>query len=300
MMRRDRSPTPESVDVRPSTSADSPAMLEVARALPQWFNAGGLEQMARDFSVQNGFVAEDAGAAGTPGAGLGGAGPSGAGPSGAGPSEAGPSGGVLGFVTYRPLSHEVALLTWIGVRPELRSRGLGRKLLEVLEGSLAAQGFARLEVETLAETADYPPYEETRRFYLAAGFKPKALVYERWGKGQDALVLAKDLGVKDLGHRPRRGEDVRFAVRVVAVGDGRPATGELCRAAHKVGQTFEFDWRTPEGLCGEAYAAMYPLLFALRVGGDMRGLGSSDRDVRVFTCPSRVVRFEVRAIRGRV
>lgn len=265
--------------VRPSTPADAPAMLDVARALPQWFNAGGREEMVRDFQTHQGFVAEDERGAG--------------------------EGAVLGFVTYRPLSPEAALLSWIGVRPELRGQGLGRKLLAALEEALVAQGFAHLEVETLAETADHPPYDQTRRFYLAVGFRPRRLVYERWGPGQDALVLGKETGYRSGG-----GEDVRFVVRVVRVGEAPEAgdgitgssasacpTDKLCRAAHKVGQTFEFDWRTPEGLCGEAYAAIYPLLFAMRVGGDMRQLGSPERDVRRFTCPSRMVRFEVHAVR---
>ncbi len=150
--------------IRPSTPGDAPAMLDVARALPQWFNAGGLEEMAKDFQVHQGFVAVDE------------------------------NGAAVGFATFSPLSVEAALLSWIGVRPEARRHGLGRKLIEALEEKLVALGFSRLEVETLAHTADYQPYEETRRFYLAAGFKPKAFVPERWGAGQDALVLSRNLG----------------------------------------------------------------------------------------------------------
>lgn len=51
-------------------------------------------------------------------------------------------------------------------------------------------------------------------------------------------------------------EPVRFVVTVHA------AKGE-CRAGHKVGDRWEFDWCTPAGMCGSAYHTMYPVLHGL-------------------------------------
>jgi uncharacterized repeat protein (TIGR04076 family) len=51
-------------------------------------------------------------------------------------------------------------------------------------------------------------------------------------------------------------EPVRFKVSVVE------ARGE-CRAGHKLGDCWEFDWCTPAGMCGSAYHAMYPVLHGL-------------------------------------
>jgi len=51
-------------------------------------------------------------------------------------------------------------------------------------------------------------------------------------------------------------EPVRFVVTVHA------AKGE-CRAGHKVGGRWEFDWCAPAGLCGSAYHTMYPVLHGL-------------------------------------
>lgn len=82
-------------------------------------------------------------------------------------------------------------------------------------------------------------------------------------------------------------EPVQFTVRVVGEGN--------CRADHKKAQTFEFEWNTPEGMCGESFVGMYPVLHSLRVLGDMRELGSSERNVRVYTCPSREIQFEITA-----
>lgn len=83
-------------------------------------------------------------------------------------------------------------------------------------------------------------------------------------------------------------EPVQFKVTVIKEGN--------CRAGHKTGETFEFMWNTPEGLCGESFVGMYPVLHSLRVKGDMRELGSLHRNVRVYNCPSRVIQFEITAI----
>ncbi len=82
-------------------------------------------------------------------------------------------------------------------------------------------------------------------------------------------------------------EPVSFKVTVVQEGN--------CRAGHKEGEVFEFSWRSPEGICSESFVGMYPVLHALRLRGDMRELGSPTRNVRVYTCPSRVIRFKIEA-----
>jgi uncharacterized repeat protein (TIGR04076 family) len=51
-------------------------------------------------------------------------------------------------------------------------------------------------------------------------------------------------------------EPVSFAVTV------QEAKGE-CRAGHKVGDCWAFDFCTPLGMCGQAYHAMYPVLHGL-------------------------------------
>lgn len=83
-------------------------------------------------------------------------------------------------------------------------------------------------------------------------------------------------------------ESFVFEVEIVEV-------ESACRALHKKGEKFTFSWNTPEGMCGEAFVGMYPVLFSLRVGGDMTLLGSEEKKMRVYTCPSRVVTFKITA-----
>ncbi len=82
-------------------------------------------------------------------------------------------------------------------------------------------------------------------------------------------------------------EPVSFKATVIKEGS--------CRASHKEGELFEFDWRTPLGICSESFVGMYPVLHSLRVYGDMRELGSPERNVRIYNCPSRVIQFRIEA-----
>ena len=84
-------------------------------------------------------------------------------------------------------------------------------------------------------------------------------------------------------------ESVTFEVEIIEV-------ESACRAAHKKGEKFVFSWNTPEGMCGEDFVGMYPVLFSLRIGGDMTLLGSEEKNTRVYTCPSRVVKFKITAV----
>ena len=93
-------------------------------------------------------------------------------------------------------------------------------------------------------------------------------------------------------------DEMKFQLEVIEVDDRGLPINRACRAAHRKGQRWSFDWHTPSGLCGEVYAGLYPLLVALRVGGDMRELGSTEPNRRVYTCPSRVVRFRLSAFSG--
>ncbi len=92
----------------------------------------------------------------------------------------------------------------------------------------------------------------------------------------------KTLKISDFWNEP-----VTFTISVVKEGN--------CRANHKKGQTFEFNWSTPEGMCGESFVGMYPVLHSLRVLGDMRELGSPHRHIRVYNCPTRVIQFKIEA-----
>jgi len=89
-------------------------------------------------------------------------------------------------------------------------------------------------------------------------------------------------------------EECAFEAEVLGVRGGP----KNCRAGHEEGDRFTFAYRTPEGLCGELYHQVFPLLQALRAKGDMRTFNADNQPNEVTVwCPCRVVRLQLIAVR---
>ena len=151
--------------IRPIRTGDAPAILGLARTLDDWFNEEGLETMARDLKTHGGFVASRAET-------------------------------VIGFITWHPVSPEVADLSWMGVARSEQRSGIGKPLLGAVVADLRRLGCARLEVSTVADSVDYAPYVATRRFYRSMGFADHRIDPLYWGSGDDRydrLVMALEI-----------------------------------------------------------------------------------------------------------
>lgn len=141
------------------TDEERRACLEIAKALPEWFNEVGLKAMERDLREEETFIAVE-------------------------------DGQVLGFVTLKPVSDKALEILWMAVRRELRGRGVSSQLLGFIEGLAREKGFEVLVVKTSGDLS-YRPYDETRRFYEKRGFMRIALIdpYPEWG--EEALIYVK-------------------------------------------------------------------------------------------------------------
>lgn len=153
------------VTVRRLEPEDAAAVVALSQTLRPWFDATGLERIARDVEIQEGFVAMQ-------------------------------EGRLVGFVTWAPLARDVADLTWMGVAGDLQRQGIGTGLVTRLAAELRARGFQSLDVSTVADNVDYEPYDRTRKFYRATGFTDLRVDGNYWGSGDDRydrLVLRYDL-----------------------------------------------------------------------------------------------------------
>jgi GNAT superfamily N-acetyltransferase len=132
------------IDIRAMTASDHPAVLRLVSALPEWFDehARGIS-IPTDIQHQTGFVAV----------------------SGA---------EVVGFINLYVADGRLHI-GWLGVAPRAHRQGVGRLLLERAEEHARELGIAELATYTLGDSVDYEPYERTRRFYAACGFR----VYQR-------------------------------------------------------------------------------------------------------------------------
>lgn len=132
------------VEVREYNPQDYDPVLNLARQLPEWFNEDALRRsIPLDLKFQKVFVAED--------------------------SET-----IRGFISLFVMEGRLHI-GWLAVAKESHGRGVGRKLIEKAEAFAREHGIAELATYTLGDSVDYPPYEETRKFYYRMGFE----VYER-------------------------------------------------------------------------------------------------------------------------
>ncbi len=137
-------------------------MLDLARQLPEWFTAGGLEHMAVDFGFQHRRVA------------------------------VGDDGQMLGFATFI-VNEGIGRITWLGVRPDCHRSGIGRALALAIEKELADAGVQAVVVDTLGDSVDYEPYARTRAFYRALGYADQNRVFNDNPEYPEQLTLRKEL-----------------------------------------------------------------------------------------------------------
>jgi len=91
-------------------------------------------------------------------------------------------------------------------------------------------------------------------------------------------------------------EDYSFTITVV---DGvRNKNGAIdCRNGHEVGDTYVCEYGCPGGFCSKSMLKLFPLLEAVRAGGDLGNLvANAERHKCVFTCADGCVKFTLEAI----
>ncbi len=115
--------------------------MDIALGLRTHFNDNAMEKMPVDLREHDLYVAEE------------------------------DDGQVVGFLTVLRRSPDVGEVSWMGVRTDQWRRGIGTALLTKAAEDLASDGTSILMVHTLSDTVDYEPYEATRAFYDAMGFK---------------------------------------------------------------------------------------------------------------------------------
>jgi GNAT superfamily N-acetyltransferase len=128
-----------SVSLRSLSKEDLESVLEVARALPQWFTPKGLELMQVDLPYQKGWIAWE----------------------GSSP---------LGFISFF-VNQAKGEIGWLGVLPDQQRKGIGKQLLNRLVEDLQSNRVSELYVRTLGDSVEYEPYAKTRAFYRANGFQ---------------------------------------------------------------------------------------------------------------------------------
>jgi ribosomal protein S18 acetylase RimI-like enzyme len=155
--------SPSIVEISTGTREHLEPCLRIARNLPEYFNAEGLQALGYSLVEDALYVASDKDKVG-------------------------------GFATVWHKPEEVAEISWLAVNPTWQGQRVGKALVQQIEKELVARGMRMLVVKTLAEESNYPPFEATRRFYERVGFLLVETVdpYPGWG-GDLAAIYVKAL-----------------------------------------------------------------------------------------------------------
>jgi ribosomal protein S18 acetylase RimI-like enzyme len=102
---------------------------------------------------------------------------------------------MLGYCCFgpNPCTESSYDLYWIAVHKDQMKRGIGRKLMELAETSIARMGGSIVWVETSGRAI----YESTRAFYLAIGYEKVAVMPDFYAPGDDKVVFRKRVVSKE-------------------------------------------------------------------------------------------------------
>lgn len=84
---------------------------------------------------------------------------------------------------------ESVWLAWFAVRPDMRSRGVGRTLLDFVMEKARIQGYMKILIETYST----PEFSAARAFYRARGFAVAGGVKNYLPGGGNMVVFAKEI-----------------------------------------------------------------------------------------------------------
>ena len=147
--------------IRKYETADFNHVIEITKALPEWFTKTGIEHMRVDLRFQQGFVAVS-------------------------------DSRIVGFLTFF-VTEGVGHIGWIGILPEFHRQGIGRKLVGQLISELKMAGVNILRVNTLGDSVEYEPYERTRAFYWGMGFEDLQRIKQDDPECPEQLILVKSI-----------------------------------------------------------------------------------------------------------
>ena len=103
------------------------------------------------------------------------------------------NGDEIGFLSIKQHFPDCAEAYVLGVLPGHHRRGAGRAMFAAAEQWLRDQKVRFFQVKTLAPTANYEPYDRTRKFYQSIGFTPLEIFPTLWSERNPCLLMIKSL-----------------------------------------------------------------------------------------------------------
>ena len=125
------------IKIRVGDISDADDVLKIAKSLNDWFSDDGIKYIKQDLDFQKLLIAES----GTEAIGF------------------------LSFFIYEGIGY----LGWIGVYEQYHGSDAGKMLFLKFEKVMRKNKIKLLQVKTVGESIDYPPYERSRNYYKKMG-----------------------------------------------------------------------------------------------------------------------------------
>lgn len=152
------------VKIRKGSIKDIDIAVDIGKKLPDFFTPYAFSQMKQDFKIDELYIIEKDMRA-------------------------------LGFCSIKIKNNSVAEITWLGILPFEQKKGIGTKLIEFVQTELKSKAIKILKVKTLDESANYEPYERTRKFYEKCDFLHIDTIdpFPGWEPGNPCAIYVKIL-----------------------------------------------------------------------------------------------------------
>lgn len=95
----------------------------------------------------------------------------------------------VGYCSPEKLTEGTYNLYAIGVRSDIQSKGIGRKMMAYIEETLKRNGHRIL----IVETSGTDEYKSTRKFYENLNYTKEATIRDFWEEGDDKVIYWKKL-----------------------------------------------------------------------------------------------------------
>jgi len=147
------------LNIREGTASDTDTVLQIAKSLDDWFNDDGIKYIKQDLEFEKLIIVD---------------------------ADSEP----IGFLSYF-LYEGIGYLGWIGVYEQHHGTGAGEILFFEFERIMKNFDINILQVKTLGESVEYPPYDRSRNFYRKVGFKYHRSEFTDNPECPEELILRK-------------------------------------------------------------------------------------------------------------
>ena len=99
----------------------------------------------------------------------------------------------IGFCSIKIHYNVNVELAVLGIKPNHRNKGLGKKMFRFIESHYKEKAYEFLSVKTLSEASSDEGYRATREFYKSCGFIPIEEFKELWDEANPCLYMIKKI-----------------------------------------------------------------------------------------------------------